>query len=890
MDLTDRLAAERRGRLAAERLLELKSRELFEANRKLSQHALTLSDQIVEQRGQAARMAVETQQVKAELQRAEEHVEVVERRLWDSIETITDGFAVFDARDRLIAANTAWLSIFDFSPRIGPGTQYLDVLRTAVEEGHVIIGDIAPSDWVAGMLARWDRPRAAAATIRTRGGAWYRLIDRRSRDGDMVCIAQNVTALKAREAQLDEARQAAEAANRAKSSFLANMSHELRTPMNGVVAMTEMMLEGEADEERRLYLSTIKSSGAALLEIINQILDFSKMEAERLVLRPEPFDLERLVHEVLTLLSPTARGKSLKLHVDYDLFLPTRLVGDPARLRQILINIAGNAVKFTEAGHVLIRVTGFEADAGGWQVIVTIEDTGIGIPAQMREHIFGSFAQVESAKNRRFEGTGLGLAISRQLVDLMGGEIWVESEEGRGSCFGIRLTLPDADPRRPEPPRIGLGRGRALVVGDAGLDTDILCRQLAQLGLDVDRAATGSEALEQAARAPEPLLVAMDETLPDVAGPDLARALADAGCRAAKMVICDTPQDAARLGGLSGSAATLPAEVQVVLARPIARSQLFEALVALPDRLPQAPRAIAPAAGPPARGAVPAPEAGPGTGPESGPAPDAADAGGAVPPDAAAGPDRETVGPKAGGPEEGAPEVGGPDGVGAEEGGTVEGGTVEGAPEVGGPLEVGPLEVGPERDAAAQAPDETQRQSARAPRDGGTPQTAPPRPARGGAPPSGAPVKGPRPRAGGRRMCVLAAEDNKTNRFVLAKMLQTLAIDLHFAEDGVAAVERFADLAPDLVFMDISMPRMDGKDAARRIRALERERGTGPVPIVAMTAHAMAGDREEILAAGIDHYLTKPLKRALLEAHVRDHCPPGCADPTAARDAHAVAG
>ncbi len=169
---------------------------------------------------------------------------------------------------------------------------------------------------------------------------------------------------KEQQAALEAARTAAEAANRAKSAFLANMSHEIRTPMNGVVGMAELLCDTALTEEQRLFAETIRSSGEALLVIINDILDYSKIEAERLTLHPEPFDLERTIHEVTMLLQPRARAKGIDLMIDFDMFLPTRYVGDPGRLRQVLTNLIGNAVKFTETGHVLIRVVGIEAEAG----------------------------------------------------------------------------------------------------------------------------------------------------------------------------------------------------------------------------------------------------------------------------------------------------------------------------------------------------------------------------------------------------------------------------------------------------------------------------------------------------------------------------------------------
>ena len=240
-------------------------------------------------------------------------------------------------------------------------------------------------------------------------------------DGGRVGLRVDITELKVQQAALETARSEAEAANRAKSAFLANMSHEIRTPMNGVVGMAELLCDTALNEEQRLFAETIRSSGEALLVIINDILDYSKIEAERLTLNPEPFDLERTIHEVTMLLQPKARAKGIDLLIDYDMFLPTRFVGDPGRLRQILTNLIGNAVKFTDAGHVLVRAIGLDGAEGAKHLHITIEDTGIGIAPQNIDHIFGEFNQVESQQNRKFEGTGLGLAITRRLIELMGG-------------------------------------------------------------------------------------------------------------------------------------------------------------------------------------------------------------------------------------------------------------------------------------------------------------------------------------------------------------------------------------------------------------------------------------------------------------------------------------
>ncbi|MEM1430601.1 MAG: ATP-binding protein [Pseudomonadota bacterium] len=936
MDLTDRLAAERRGRLAAERLLELKSRELFEANRKLSQHALSLSGQIIEQRGETERLKEHTAQVQADLQRAEHHVEVVERRLWDSVETITDGFAVFDAEDRLIAANTAWLSIYGYSEHIGPGTLYLEVLRIAIDEGYVDLQGSAPGAWIGSMLERWDAltPTEPLEMLLT-SGQWYRLVDRRSRDGDMVCLAQNITGLKERERELKEASHRAEAANRAKSAFLANMSHELRTPMNGVVAMAEMLLETEMEDEQRLYVSTIKSSGEALLEIINHVLDFSKMEAERLVLRPEAFDLERLLHEVVTLLGPTARDKNLGLHVDYDLFSPTWLVGDAMRIRQIMINLVGNAVKFTESGHVLIRVIGYEATEGGWSLHITVEDTGIGIPADMQEHIFGSFAQVESEKNRKFEGTGLGLAITRELVVLMNGDIWVESEPGEGACFGFRITLAAAEPVETLLPRVDTTIGQALVVAPEGHEAIILCRQLAQLGLDVAHATSGSEALKMVQSDVRPQITVIDDSLTDTTGCALAAALQEAHCRSARLLVCNANQDAARAMAQSPDSAP-PKGIHAVLTRPMLRRDLFEAMARLPDvtasSAPDAPSSDAPPAETTAPGTgvadaqspdAPLPDtsapdmpAAAATVPETPVLEPAAEVASAQEPAAVDPPAVEHLAPVAGlGAASMAEAVTGVDPSGKPGTGTPADVMAshpphasppplaeESTPPAPRPEAVTPAPPLADADApGAPPPAESvpaeiaeQSQAQLSPPDGrGGPDHAsitriptastPPEPSAVPVPP-GTPAAAPAPSgdASPRPMRVLAAEDNKTNRFVLDKLLAPLQIDLHFAVDGQDAVEKHAELHPDLILMDISMPRLDGKDAARAIRAHEAETGdTGSrrVPIVAMTAHALQGDKEEILASGIDLYMTKPLKRAQVTAHILEHCPAHCLNP-----------
>jgi CheY-like chemotaxis protein len=398
------------------------------------------------------------------------------------------------------------------------------------------------------------------------------------------------------------------------------------------------------------------------------------------------------------------------------MFLPTRFVADPGRLRQVLTNLVGNAVKFTEAGHVLIRVVGHEAADGAQHLHVAVEDTGIGIAPEHLEHIFGEFNQVEAAANRKFEGTGLGLAISRRLIERMGGSVWVESDLGTGSCFGFRLTLPVAEGAAPAP-GVPITLKRALVVDDQFINRTILERQLQTAGVEVVLCRSGAEALEVLARDRRFDLVLTDHDMPDIDGLALAARIRAAGLDLPIVLLSSNPAAARDRGG----------DLDAILQKPILRSDLFVRLQLLSAPSPPPPQADPPAS---------------------------------------------------------------------------------------------------------------------------------------------------------RAMRVLAAEDNRTNQLVFAKMVRDLDIELRFANNGHEAVAMWQEFRPDMIFMDISMPEMDGRDAARAIRAAEAGLGAH-VPIVALTAHAMEGDEADILAAGIDRYMTKPLRKSAITARIAEYCP-AAARPTGA--------
>jgi len=331
-------------------------------------------------------------------------------------------------------------------------------------------------------------------------------------------------------ADLAEARDRAEAANRAKSQFLANMSHEIRTPMIGVLGMTELLFNTGLNEKQQQLAQTVFNSGEALLEILNDLLDLSKIEAGKLVLTEEDFDLGESLEEVVELFSETAARKGLHLGCELPPELPVLLRGDAGRLRQILLNLVGNAVKFTERGDVRIRVAALEQDSSSVYLRFEVEDTGIGIDPLLQGRIFDSFAQASEAMNRKFVGTGLGLAIVRQLVGLMAGEVGVESTPGVGSCFWFEISL-RRQPRHSVKPDLiteQLRGGRLLIVDDDQHAVDILTDKLAACGFEVEHAVNGREALAMLAEAADqnPFVAAfLDSDMAGLGGKRLAAAI-----------------------------------------------------------------------------------------------------------------------------------------------------------------------------------------------------------------------------------------------------------------------------------------------------------------------------------------------------------------------------
>ena len=539
---------------------------------------------------------------------------------------------------------------------------------------------------------------------------------------------------------LAEARLAAEAASRAKSEFLANMSHEIRTPMNGVFGMAELLADTSLTSLQREYLLTLRSSADGLLGVINDILDVSKLEAGKLHLEAVDFDLAEVVADATRTLAVKAHQQGLELVHRVEPGGPELVVGDALRLRQVLLNLIGNGIKFTERGEVSVEVSAARESIDTWGAHFAVRDTGVGIAADEVERLFAPFEQADMSTTRRHGGTGLGLTITRHLVERMGGRVWVDSTLGQGSTFHFTARFGVAAPGATatalaaapgvDQPAVPLQGRRVLIVDDNHTNRRVLEEMSSGWGmrpLSVESGQAAIASLESAWTAGEPYeVVLLDVRMPDMDGFAVAEAMGPnphmAGATIVMLTSDDRTHDQARCDALGLSA---------YMIKPITKRELLASLQHALRRRDATAAPLAPAA----------------------------------------------------------------------------------------------------RDAVAAA-----------------------EPTR-------------------RRLRVLVAEDNEVNVRLAVALLAKLGHTATVVGDGQAAVDARARDTFDLILMDVQMPVLGGMDAARLIRAAEAAAHQRRLPIVALTARAMKGDREECLAAGMDDYVTKPVRLSELAAAIARQVP-----------------
>jgi len=660
-------------------------------------------------------------------------------RLRTLIDHLPDYVFIKDSQCRFVTVNHAHVEMcgcrseqdligktdYDFSPRELAEIYQFDDLQV-IEHGRTLINREEEL-----LTAQGETRWVLTTKVPLRGPA-----------GDiigLVGIARDITNRKQAEQELQAAKEAAEVANRAKSEFLANMSHEIRTPMNAIIGMSELVLDTALAPQQRDYLETVLNSAESLMGIINDILDFSKIESGRLDLDNYPVDLRELLSDSIKPLAIRAHSKHLELACHVAPRIPRYVRGDGLRLRQVILNLMGNAIKFTPKGEVVLDVQLEKEESDQLTLHFQVSDTGIGIAPEQQSRIFEAFEQADMSTTRNYGGTGLGLAISSRLVKLMGGDIWVESRLGEGSTFHFTIrfgVIPEEETPRTNEDQSALNGLKILIVDDNSTNRKILeemCANWRMTPVTVESAAEAMAALEDTAQANEQFdLVITDASMPGVDGFTLAEQISQFEAYTNTVVMMLSSVD--RQIGIEQCEKL---GIRSYLTKPIKQSDLFDAIASVLD-----------------------------------------------------------------------------------------------------------LSVTHEDNASSA----TQR----------FPQIKP--------------------------LQILLAEDSFANRKLALGLLNRWGHEVVVVTTGQEALDAVASQTFDVILMDVQMPEMDGLTASRILREQEQHAGRPRIPIIAMTAHAMKGDRERCLDAGMDDYVSKPIRPFDL-ASVLSHY----GQPAAATDEHELA-
>ena len=466
----------------------------------------------------------------AERERLQSEADTHRRTIETAIETISEGFLLFDADDRLVVANSRYRTLFPgVADLLTPGRSFREIVEAIVARGVADTGGMAAADWIAQRIEQHRHPGAVVEQSYV-DGSWVRISERRTPDAGIVGVFTDVTELKRRQAQLEEAKGQADAANKAKSQFLANMSHELRTPLNAIIGYSEMLIE-EANEIEQSGiagdLSKIRNAGKHLLGLINDILDLSKIEAGKMEVLIETVDVAALLDEVQATIAAAGRQEPatrLTIVAAPDLGV---IQSDQTKLRQILFNLLSNACKFTKDGEITLSVERFPQGQGEW-IRFVVADSGIGMTPEQTGRLFQAFSQADAATTRNFGGTGLGLAITRHFCRMLGGDVTVESALGEGSKFVMTLPVvaagAPADAEGMLEETIGNPRATILVIDDERPARDLVTDALSAEGYATITAPGGRDGL-RLARERHPDAIILDVIMPDVDGWSVLRTL-----------------------------------------------------------------------------------------------------------------------------------------------------------------------------------------------------------------------------------------------------------------------------------------------------------------------------------------------------------------------------